>query len=115
MTECGDDRGGSGSDGVTGEAVFAIGVEPPAAVHGVGLHGQIEPDDIARVETGDQWCIPGEGIVRARHTQRMTNLCGHDIQGELSRPLKGPPFIVNRTGCVGVIGVDRGLLKAADD
>ena len=114
MTERGDDCCGTTLDCVAGEAVFAVGLQPRPGVHRVGFRRQVETNDVAWIQTGDQGSVSRDRMARMWAAENVADLRRHHIDGYLDGAFEDPPILVLAGDGVGVFSVDRGLLKTTD-
>ena len=114
MTERGHDRGGPGSDGGSGQTLFAVGAEPHAAVHRVGLNGKVESSDVTRFKPEDEWSRTGDRLQCFGDSESVPDLIRHDVERKLCRALEDQQLEILPGIGVDVVGVDCGLLHTAD-
>ena len=103
-----------GVDRPARQLVLAAGLCPRAAVHTVGVHRQIEPGDVSRVQPADQRGLAGELLAAERHAERVADLGRHHVQWNLDGALEDSPFGADPCAGVGVIGVQGALVDSAD-
>ena len=96
-----------------GQSVLAVGVQPGAGVHRLGFRGQVESNDAAGVQVGQQ-CGAGNRFRRAEQAETVPDHRGHDRRGHPGGLFEDAPLGLQGLIDVGVAGVDRGLLIAAD-
>ena len=114
MTECGHHSGSPGPDRGLGHPLFAIGTEPRAAVHRVGLHGEVQPSDVTRVQPEDKRSRTGDRLEWFGDPESMPDLIRHDVKRKFCRALKDQQLEILPGIGVDVVGVNRGLLHTAD-
>ena len=113
LAEHRDRRRRTGLDRVPGQSILAVGVQPGAGVHRFGFRGQVESHDAAGVQVGQQ-CGAGNRVRRAEQAEAVPDHRGHDRRGHPGGLFEDAPLGLQGLIDVGVAGVDRGLLIAAD-
>ncbi len=102
-----------------GQFVLDVGVQPVADtesdVEGVGGGGEVERHHRRRIDAGDERGRDVDRARRGRQAQLRTNQFGHHIHRYRGGLLEHAPFAVGLRGDVLVVGIDRGLLRAADN
>ena len=88
MTECGHDRGSPGTDRGLGHPPFAIGTEPRAAVHRIGLHGEVQLSDVTRVQPEDKRSRTGDRLEWFGDSESVPDLIRHDVERKFCRSLE---------------------------